>query len=151
LSGGNQLQTWKVQTSPSPTLVKDSWSQNILNGQDGGFFTTVSSSGNTHGIIWAVGRPDGSNNNAVYLDAFCASRALPVSAALPIACETWRSSRKTCGRSSRSACQAAYQAPCRAIARDLAAGVIADYGRKHDSAVTCFMENFEACIVNATR
>jgi putative transposase len=31
--------------------------------------------------------------------------------------------------------QAAYQAPSRAIARELAAGVVADYGRRYDSAV----------------
>jgi putative transposase len=41
--------------------------------------------------------------------------------------------------------QAAYQAPSRAIARELAAGVVADYGGKHDSAVACFMDDFEAC------
>ena len=44
--------------------------------------------------------------------------------------------------------QAAYQAPSRAIARELAAGVVADYGRKYDSAVTCFMDDFEACIAH---
>ena len=42
--------------------------------------------------------------------------------------------------------QAAYQAPSRAIARELAAGVVADYGRKYESAVACFMDDFEACI-----
>jgi transposase-like protein len=44
--------------------------------------------------------------------------------------------------------QAAYQAPSRAIARELAAGVVADYGRKFDSAVACFMDDFEACIAH---
>jgi putative transposase len=44
--------------------------------------------------------------------------------------------------------QAAYQAPSRIIARELAAGVVADYGRKYDSAVTCFMDDFEACIAH---
>ena len=44
--------------------------------------------------------------------------------------------------------QAAYQAPSRAIARELAAGVVADYGGKHDSAVACFMDDFEACIAH---
>ncbi len=44
--------------------------------------------------------------------------------------------------------QAAYQAPSRAIERDLAAGVVGDYGRKHDSAVACFMDDFEACIAH---
>ena len=44
--------------------------------------------------------------------------------------------------------QAAYQAPSRAIARELAAGVVADYGRKYDNAVACFMDDFEACIAH---
>src|SRR5258708_4605157 len=44
--------------------------------------------------------------------------------------------------------QAAYQAPSRAIARELAAGLVADYGRKYDSAVACFMDDFEACIAH---
>jgi len=44
--------------------------------------------------------------------------------------------------------QAVYQAPSRAIARELAAGVVADYGRKYDSAVACFMDDFEACIAH---
>jgi hypothetical protein len=77
-SSGQQLQTFKVQTEPSPTLVADSWSQQITSGQDGGFFTTVSSNGSTNGIIWAVGRPDGSNNFAVYLDAFDANSGFPL-------------------------------------------------------------------------
>jgi hypothetical protein len=42
--------------------------------------------------------------------------------------------------------QAAYQAPSRAIARELAAGVVADYSRTYDSAVGCFMDDFEGCI-----
>jgi transposase-like protein len=44
--------------------------------------------------------------------------------------------------------QAAYQAPSRAIARELAAGVVADYRGEHDRAVTCFMDDFEACIAH---
>jgi transposase-like protein len=44
--------------------------------------------------------------------------------------------------------QAAYQAPSRAIARDLAAGVEADYGARYDSAVACFLDDFEACIAH---
>jgi putative transposase len=44
--------------------------------------------------------------------------------------------------------QAAYQAPSRAIARELAAGVVADYGREHERAVACFMDDFEACIAH---
>jgi hypothetical protein len=44
--------------------------------------------------------------------------------------------------------QAAYQAPSRSIARELAAGVVAEYGPKYDSAVACFMDDFEACIAH---
>ena len=44
--------------------------------------------------------------------------------------------------------QATYQASSRAIARDLAAGVVADYETKLPSAVACFMDDFEACIAH---
>ncbi len=41
---------------------------------------------------------------------------------------------------------AAYQAPSRAIARDLAAGLVAGYEAELPSAVACFTDDFEACI-----
>jgi len=44
--------------------------------------------------------------------------------------------------------QAAYQAPSRAIARDLAEGIVTDYQARLPSAVTCFMDDFEACIAH---
>jgi transposase-like protein len=44
--------------------------------------------------------------------------------------------------------QAAYQAPSRAIARDLAAGLVADYEKELPSAVACFQDDFEACIAH---
>lgn len=44
--------------------------------------------------------------------------------------------------------QAAYQAPSRAIARDLADGLVADYEKELPSAVACFQDNFEACIAH---
>jgi putative transposase len=44
--------------------------------------------------------------------------------------------------------QAAYQAPSRAIARDLAAGLVADYEKALPSAVACFQDDFEACIAH---
>ena len=44
--------------------------------------------------------------------------------------------------------QAVYQAPSRAIARDLAAGVVADYGREQERGIACFMDDFEACIAH---
>ena len=43
---------------------------------------------------------------------------------------------------------AAYQAPSRAIARDLASGVVADYQAELPSASACFMDDFEACIAH---
>ena len=43
---------------------------------------------------------------------------------------------------------AAYQAPSRAIARDLAEGLVRDYESKLPSAVACFMDDFEACIAH---
>ncbi|HEX6112390.1 MAG TPA: IS256 family transposase [Geminicoccaceae bacterium] len=43
---------------------------------------------------------------------------------------------------------AAYQAPSRKIARELAEGVVADYGRELANAVACFMDDFEACIAH---
>jgi transposase-like protein len=44
--------------------------------------------------------------------------------------------------------QATYQAPSRAIARDLAEGIVADYQASLPSAVACFMDDFEACIAH---
>ncbi len=43
---------------------------------------------------------------------------------------------------------ACYQAPSRAIARELAEGVVADYEKQLPTAVTCFLDDFEACIAH---
>ena len=43
---------------------------------------------------------------------------------------------------------AAYQAPSRAIARDLAEGLVADFQTELPSAVACFQDDFEACIAH---
>ncbi len=43
---------------------------------------------------------------------------------------------------------AAYQAPSRAIARELAEGLIRDYQSELPSAVACFQDDFEACIAH---
>jgi hypothetical protein len=71
-SGGNNIIVWKIQTSPTPTLVQESVSPPLNSGQDGGFFTTVSSSGTPtqNTIIWAVGRPVDSSPANVTLYAF---------------------------------------------------------------------------------
>ena len=43
---------------------------------------------------------------------------------------------------------ACYQAPSRAIARDLAQGLRADYATALPSAMACFEDDFEACIAH---
>jgi putative transposase len=43
---------------------------------------------------------------------------------------------------------AAYQAPSRKIARELAEGVVADYGTELANATACLMGDFEACIAH---
>ena len=43
---------------------------------------------------------------------------------------------------------ACYQAPSRAIARDLRAGIMADYAESLPAAVKCFDDDFEACIAH---
>ncbi len=43
---------------------------------------------------------------------------------------------------------ACYQAPSRAIARDLRAGILADYADSLPTAVRCFDDDFDACIAH---
>lgn len=43
---------------------------------------------------------------------------------------------------------ACYQAPSRAIARELAEGVVRDYETELPSAIACFTDDFEACIAH---
>jgi hypothetical protein len=69
-SGGNQVLVWKVQTSPSTTLSNVARSATITTGQNGGFFTSVSSNGNSNPIIWALSRPVSQNVNSIVLYAF---------------------------------------------------------------------------------
>jgi outer membrane protein assembly factor BamB len=67
-SGGSAVKVWKLQTSPAPSLVEVTASQG-MNTRGNGFFTTVSSNGTAHPIIWALSRPPGSQT-AIYLYAF---------------------------------------------------------------------------------
>ena len=80
-SGGSSINVWKVQTSPSTALVPDSafTSPSINTGQNGGFFTSVSSNGTTAGsaVIWAVSRPFDSTYDVV-LHAFDAATGTPL-------------------------------------------------------------------------
>ncbi len=43
---------------------------------------------------------------------------------------------------------AAYQVPSRAIGRELADGIVADFEAELPSAVACFLDGFEACIAH---
>jgi hypothetical protein len=70
-SGGATVTLWTIQTSPQVALNNAGSSQPIGGGQDGGFFTTVSSAGAGPGvIIWAVSRPVSKTNATVSLYAF---------------------------------------------------------------------------------
>jgi hypothetical protein len=68
-SGGNQVIVWKLQTSPSPKLTRVG-KVSIASGQNGGFFTSISSNGNANPIIWALSRPLSQQLNNVWLYAF---------------------------------------------------------------------------------
>lgn len=71
-SGGRFVRSWKISTSPKPSLqvVSTSPSPGIGGGQDGGFFTAISSNGTSNAIIWAVNRPVSSSQSKVSLYAF---------------------------------------------------------------------------------
>jgi len=71
-SGGDQANSWKINTSLSPALQHEATSPSLApTDHDGGFFTSVSSNGLSpnSAIIWAVGRSTGSDHH-VTLYAF---------------------------------------------------------------------------------
>jgi hypothetical protein len=69
-SGGNHIGLWNATLRPVTLLPDRSFS--ISTGQDGGFFTTISSNGQqpATAIIWAVNRPRDPNPAMVTLYAF---------------------------------------------------------------------------------
>ena len=71
-SGGTNVNTFKVITAPSPKLSALWTSDSVIGTQDPGFFTSISTNGAAagSGVIWAVGRPDGTANQYVRLYAF---------------------------------------------------------------------------------
>ncbi len=69
-SGGKNLKIWKLQTSPHPSLSLVSSSAAIGGGQTAGFFTAVSSNGNTNAIVWALSHPVSGGNSGIALYAF---------------------------------------------------------------------------------
>jgi len=59
-SGGSRAIVWRLNTSASaPASLTQQSSTQITSGQEGGFFTSISSNGTAAGsaIVWAVGRP----------------------------------------------------------------------------------------------
>jgi len=94
-SGGTSVILWKLETSPSVKLVSEG-SLTITSGQDPGFFTSISSSGSSNAIIWAVSRPtfallpNGTRDTRVFLHAI---NPQPSNGSLPLllkqAAGTW--------------------------------------------------------------
>jgi outer membrane protein assembly factor BamB len=72
---GNTTIIWRIQTSPSVTLVKERTLSALVSGPDPGFFTSVSSNGTQAGtaVIWAVSRPTNTSPANVVLYAFNAA------------------------------------------------------------------------------
>ncbi len=69
-SGGNRVEVWKLQTSPNPKLTGVASGTISAGGQDPGFFTSVSSNGNTNPLIWALSRPISPGQPGISLYAF---------------------------------------------------------------------------------
>jgi hypothetical protein len=69
-SGGNTVESWKLQNSSTPSLTNVSNAGITSGGQDPGFLTSISSNGTANPIIWALGRPASQQNDTVYLYAF---------------------------------------------------------------------------------
>lgn len=73
-SGGSSVGVWTVNAGASPALKLSYTTAAIPGDQDPGFFTSVSTNGTiaNSGVIWAVGRADGSANEYISLNAFAA-------------------------------------------------------------------------------
>jgi len=63
-SGDSQVTQWTLTSAATPTLTMEASAQLAVSGQDGGFFTSVSSDGSNANtpIIWAVDRPIGAGS-----------------------------------------------------------------------------------------
>jgi hypothetical protein len=71
-SGGSNVGVYRVNTtSASPTLTKVAQSPALATGnQDPGFFTSISSNGNSNAIIWALSRATSLSGHPIFLYAF---------------------------------------------------------------------------------
>ncbi len=69
-SGNRNVGLWVVKGKGAhPTLTNEYFSSDIGGDQAPGFMTAVSSNGSNSPVIWAVGHPNGSDNNSVSLYA----------------------------------------------------------------------------------
>jgi hypothetical protein len=68
-SGGKVVDVWKLETSPKVSLTNVSHGA-VSSGQNGGFFTSVSSNGTASPIIWALSRPTSQKPANIILYAF---------------------------------------------------------------------------------
>ena len=91
-SGGGTVRVWKVQTSPTVALTEATIAAGLGGGQlqDPGFFTSVSSNGNAHPIIWAISRPTTKNGGApIRLFAFSPESGNPMNTLFETTAGNW--------------------------------------------------------------
>jgi hypothetical protein len=71
-SGSRTVKVWRLNTSSTgnPSLTQMIVSGSVGGGQNGGFFTTISSNGTSNPIIWAVSRPKNGRYPNINLWAF---------------------------------------------------------------------------------
>ncbi|MFZ0807282.1 MAG: hypothetical protein WAN03_13895 [Candidatus Sulfotelmatobacter sp.] len=69
-SGGTAIKIWRLTVFPKPVLTSIASSTTITDGQDPGFFTSISSNGSSNAIVWALSRPISSSKPKIYLYAF---------------------------------------------------------------------------------
>jgi hypothetical protein len=68
-SGGSKVQIFQVLTSPPPSLNLFAQSTSV-SGSGSGFFTSISSNGDSNAVIWALSRPSSSSAGNVHLLAY---------------------------------------------------------------------------------
>ena len=70
-SGNSSVEVWAIEGKKRPSLTRKTTFSGIANGQDPGFFTSISSNGTNSGtaIVWAVGRPTNGNPASISLYA----------------------------------------------------------------------------------
>jgi hypothetical protein len=69
-SGGQAVLVWRLLNSSTPALRNLTSSPTLTSGQNGGFFTSISSNGNRNAIIWALSRPLSISQPGITLYAF---------------------------------------------------------------------------------